>query len=46
MARNLREKAVRDAIRLSEEKYCSVAASLSSELVTTVRIVNEGGEES
>lgn len=42
--RNLKEKAVRDAIRLSEEKYCSVAASLSSELVTTVRIVNEDGE--
>jgi putative redox protein len=26
--RGLREKAVRDAIRLSEEKYCSVAATL------------------
>jgi putative redox protein len=43
--RNLKEKAIRDALRLSEEKYCSVAASLSSELVTTVRIVNEDGEE-
>jgi putative redox protein len=26
--RGLRDKAVRDAIRLSEEKYCSVAATL------------------
>ncbi len=39
--RNLKEKAVRDAVRLAEEGYCSVAASLKSELVTTVRIVNE-----
>ena len=30
---NLREKAVRDAVRLSEEKYCSVSASLTSEIV-------------
>jgi putative redox protein len=44
--RNLKEKSVRDAIRLSEEKYCSVAASLSSELVTTLRIINEDGKES
>ena len=29
------------AIRLSEEKYCSVSASLTSELVMTVQIVNE-----
>lgn len=44
--RNLKEKAVRDAVRLAEEKYCSVSASLTSELVTTVRVVNEdeGGE--
>ena len=41
--RNLKEKAVRDAVRLSEEKYCSVTASLKSELVTTVRVVNEDG---
>jgi putative redox protein len=39
--RNLREKAVADAIRLSEEKYCSVYASLSSEIVSTVRVVDE-----
>ena len=44
--KNLKEKAVRDAVRLSEEKYCSVAASLTSELVTTVRVVNEDGAES
>ena len=44
--RNLKEKAVRDAIRLSQERYCSVAASLSSELVTTVRIINEDGRAS
>jgi putative redox protein len=37
----LKEKAVRDSIRLAEEKYCSVSASLKSELVTTVRVVNE-----
>jgi putative redox protein len=37
----LKEKAVRDSVRLAEEKYCSVSASLKSELVTTVRVVNE-----
>jgi putative redox protein len=39
--RDLKEKAVRDAVRLAEEKYCSVWASLKSELVTTVLVVNE-----
>ena len=39
--RGLKEKAVCDSVRLSEEKYCSVSASLRSELVTTVRVVNE-----
>jgi putative redox protein len=39
--RNLKEKAVRDAVHLAEEKYCSVAASLKSEVVTTIRLVNE-----
>jgi putative redox protein len=29
------------AVRLSEDKYCSVYASLSSEIVSTVRVVNE-----
>jgi putative redox protein len=42
---NLTEKAVRDAVRLSENKYCSVSASLKSELVTTVRVLT-GDEES
>lgn len=42
--KGLKEKAVRDAIHLAEEKYCSVAASLNSELVTTVCVVNEGEE--
>jgi putative redox protein len=38
---NLKEKAVRDAVHLAEEKYCSVSASLTSELVTIIRVVNE-----
>jgi len=43
--RGLKEKAVRDAVQLAEEKYCSVSASLTSELVTTVRVINEGEGE-
>jgi putative redox protein len=39
--RDLKEKAVSDAVRLSVEKYCSVAASLSSELVSKIRVVEE-----
>jgi len=39
--RDLKKKAVQDAVQLAEEKYCSVAASLKSELVTSVRVVNE-----
>ncbi len=39
--RDLKEKAVRDAVHLAEEKYCSVWASLKSEMVTTIRVVNE-----
>ena len=39
--RSLKEKAVRDSVHLAEEKYCSVYASLNSELVTTIRVVNE-----
>jgi putative redox protein len=35
----LSEKAVRDAVSLAEGKYCSVAASLKSEIVTTIRVV-------
>lgn len=42
----LSEKAVQDAVRLSQEKYCSVIASLNSELITTVRVVNEDDGES
>lgn len=37
----LREKAVRDAVELAELKYCSVSASMTSKLVTTVRVINE-----
>lgn len=39
--RNLKQKAVEDAVRLAEEKYCSVTASLTSEIVTKVRVINE-----
>ena len=38
---NLKEKAVEDAVRLAEDKYCSVTASICSEFVSTVRIVND-----
>ena len=37
----LKEKAVRDAVELAELKYCSVSASMTSKLVTTVRVINE-----
>jgi putative redox protein len=40
----LREKAARDAVRLAMDKYCSVSASLTSELVNTVRVINEDEE--
>jgi putative redox protein len=43
--RDLKQKAVEDAVRLAEERYCSVSASLTSALVTTVRIVNGEGDE-
>lgn len=42
--RGLKQKAVEDAVRLAEEGYCSVSASLKSELVSTVRIVNHEGD--
>jgi putative redox protein len=35
-------KAVRDAVYLAEGKYCSIAASLKSEIVMTIRLVEEG----
>lgn len=38
---DITEKAAQDAVRLSEEKYCSVYASLSSEIVSTVRVESE-----
>ena len=38
---NLTQKAAEDAVRLAQEKYCSVAASLKSEIVTTVRVAAE-----
>jgi len=39
--RGLKRKAVEDAVRLAEEKYCSVTASLTSEIITTIHIVDE-----
>jgi putative redox protein len=41
--KGLKEKAVKDAIELSTGKYCSVVASLRSEIVSIIRIVNEEG---
>jgi putative redox protein len=43
--RSLKEKAVRDAIHLAEDKYCSVKASLCSEVVTIIHVVNEEAQE-
>jgi putative redox protein len=45
--KDLKRKAVEDAVRLAEEKYCSVSASLKSELLTTVHVLNhdETGED-
>lgn len=42
--RNLKEKAVHDAVHLSQERYCSVFASLKSEITTAIRLVEEGQE--
>jgi putative redox protein len=42
--RDLKQKAVEDAVRLAEDKYCSVAASLKSALMTTVSIVDDEGD--
>jgi putative redox protein len=44
--RDLRQKAAEDAVHLALEKYCSVAASLNSELVSRVRVVNEDQDTS
>lgn len=40
-------KAVEDAVRLSEEKYCSVSAMLKStaKITTEVRVVADGGQK-
>ena len=42
---NVSEKAVRQAVELSEEKYCSVAATLrpAAEIVSSYEIVEEEG---
>jgi putative redox protein len=37
--KGLKQKAVEDAVRLAEEKYCSVSASLTSEIVTIVHVL-------
>jgi putative redox protein len=42
--RGLKQNAVEEAVHLAEEKYCSVRASLTSEVVTTIKVVNEEGE--
>jgi putative redox protein len=42
--RDLKEKAVADAIHLAVDKYCSVAASLKSEIVSTVHAVNDADD--
>ena len=39
---NLKEKAVQDAVRLAEEGYCSVSASLKSEIVNDILVINDG----
>ena len=43
---NLSERAVAQAVELSETKYCSVAATLrpTAEIVSTIEIVEEGGD--
>jgi putative redox protein len=38
---NMTQKAASDAVHLSEEKYCSVYASLESEIVSIVRVESE-----
>jgi putative redox protein len=42
--KELREKAVHDAVRLSEEKYCSVAATLRGTVEITYDVVILEGE--
>jgi putative redox protein len=42
---NISQKAAEDAVHLAEEKYCSVTASLTSEIVTTVHAVRDDEAE-
>jgi putative redox protein len=35
---NMTQKAAEDAVQLAQEKYCSVVASLKSEIITHVRV--------
>ena len=42
--RGLKEKAVQDAVRLAQENYCSVSASVTCHLATTVHVINEDEE--
>ena len=37
----VKEKAVEDAVRLAEEGYCSVSASLAAEVVNDIVVINE-----
>jgi putative redox protein len=39
--RDLKEKAVKDAVRLAEEGYCSVSATLNAEIVNDILVINE-----
>ncbi len=38
---DLKEKAVQDAVRLAEEGYCSVSATLKAEIINDILVVNE-----
>jgi putative redox protein len=37
----VKQKAVEDAVRLAEEGYCSVSASLNAEVVNDILVINE-----
>jgi putative redox protein len=39
--RDLKEKAVKDAVRLAEEGYCSVSATLNAEIVNDILVINQ-----
>jgi putative redox protein len=38
--RDLKEKAVKDAVRLAEEGYCSVSATLNAEITNDILVIN------